>query len=942
MMCCCGPCSERAQRPTPSAVRFEDPAVASTSPSGSPSTRQAPNASGKPTVAEEPFFEVEPKVLLRNLKVQVPVGKLTVVVGATGSGKSTLLQALLGQLEVSRGHVWATRSIAYVPQQSWIMNATLRDNVLFFADLDEARLAEALRVSQMETDLELLNNGLETEIGEKGVNLSGGQKARVNLARAVYADREMYLLDDPLSALDAHVGESVIEDCILGKLRNKTRVLATHQLHVVPKADYVIALDNCKIVFTGDSESFQKTAVYHLMATAEKEENDRSVKSVETEDSLDVPEDKLDEVRDEKTVALKPAEEEANRLITREEKPTGSVPLATYLMYFDFCGGRKVALLVLVVYLLTEVVKLSSSIWLSLWATSRLDLSVRTYLVVYILCVTIGTACTPLRYSVAYTAMRTACKTVHSTLLRSVARGTMEFFDRTPQGRIMNRFAADVDAIDNTLQMSIMTGLDFFFSITSALLVSIISQPFILLPLIPCVYFYYRMTVFYNAANREMRRHNSITKSPVFSLLSEVTVGMATITAYGRRSTVMKEALRRIDAVFACGHVQNVANHWIGIRVEFLSCVLVAFIALFGVVVRLTSFGLTDVGLISLSLTMTLQTTGQLNFLVRQVASVEADMNSVERIQYYSTQIQKEEMPELDDEVEDTACRGGLTDAPRRAHADNVTIVPLSAVEAPTAIVAGSLEFRGVQMRYREGLPLVLSDVSFRIEPREKVGVVGRTGSGKSTLLLTFMRMVDVCGGAIDVNGRAIRSYPLRELRRQFSMIPQDPVLFDGTVRLNVDPFLQASAAEVWAALEIVGLKGRVSAEPEGIDGRVLEGGSNFSVGQRQLLCMARALLKRGSGFILMDEATANIDQTLDRQIQGTVMRAFADYTVITIAHRLLTVAQYDKIIVMDHGVVAEMGSPRELVSREDSVFKGMVESTGKRAKAQFMALLGA
>ncbi|EPY42474.1 hypothetical protein AGDE_01449 [Angomonas deanei] len=310
-------------------------------------------------------------------------------------------------------------------------------------------------------------------------------------------------------------------------------------------------------------------------------------------------------------------------------------------------------------------------------------------------------------------------------------------------------------------------------------------------------------------------------------------------------------------------------------------------------------------------------------------------MNSTERVTHYIDEVDHEELPSLDDDI-----RVLDKNTPGNTNGTDVVVMGSPANPVPQRIVAGSLEFQDVQMRYREGLPLVLDHVSFTIGAREKVGIVGRTGSGKSTLLLTFMRMVDICGGEIVVNGTPIRSLPLRDLRRQFSMIPQDPVLFDGTVRMNVDPFLEASSEEVWSALETVGLRERIATEPEGIDGRVLEGGSNFSVGQRQLLCMARALLKKGSGFILMDEATANIDQALDRHIQGTVMNAFADYTVITIAHRLQTVAQYDKIIVMDHGVVAEMGSPRELVANTGSLFRRMVDSTGKVAREQFMAVM--
>ncbi|TPP51395.1 ABC transporter transmembrane region family protein [Leishmania donovani] len=800
------------------------------------------------------YYQLVPKELLRNVNLVIPQFKLTMVIGATGSGKSTLLGSLMGEYDVQSGEVWAERSIAYVPQQAWIMNATVRDNILFF---DEERAA----------DLQ------DTEIGEMGVNLSGGQKARVSLARAVYANRDVYLLDDPLSALDAHVGQRVVQDVIRGRLHGKTRVLATHQIHLLPLADHIVVLQRGRIAFAGDYAAFAATSLEETLRGELKENKDAE------------------------------SDVEAGRLMTREEKATGQVPWSTYVAYLRSCGGLAAWGFLLATFAVTESVTAANGVWLSIWSTGSLRCSAATYLYVYLFIVFLNIFNSPLRCFLCYYLMRMGSRNLHRDLLESIGVARMSFFDTTPLGRVLNRFTKDMGILDNTLNDSYLYLLQYFFSMCSKVIILSAAQPFVLVTIVPCVFIYYKLMQIYSASNRETRRIKSIAHSPVFTLLEESLQGQRTIATYGKMHLVLQEALRRLDVVYSALYMQNVSNRWLGVRLEFVSCVITFVVALIG------------------------------------VATVEANMNSVERVMYYTHEVEHEYVPEMKELVAQLV---GSESGTAAEVTGTVVIEPASPTSAaPHTVQAGSLVFEGVQMRYREGLPLVLRGVSFRIAPREKVGIVGRTGSGKSTLLLTFMRIVEVCGGEIRVNGREIGAYGLRELRRQFSMIPQDPVLFDGTVRQNVDPFLEASSAEVWAALELVGLRERVASESEGIDSRVLEGGSNYSVGQRQLMCMARALLKKGSGFILMDEATANIDPALDRQIQATVMSAFSAYTVITIAHRLHTVAQYDKIIVMDHGAVAEMGSPRELVMNRQSIFHSMVEALGRRGAKDFVDLVG-
>ncbi|KAL7711246.1 ATP-binding cassette protein subfamily C member 1, partial [Lotmaria passim] len=923
-------------------------------------------------------FQLVSRDLLHDVNLIFPDSQLTMVIGATGCGKSTLLGALMGEYEVRKGEAWAAKSIAYVPQQPWIMNATVRDNILFFDEERAVDLKDVIRCCQLEADLKTLPSGLETEIGEKGINLSGGQKARVSLARAVYASREVYLLDDPLSALDAHVGERVVSEVLLGRLAGRTRVLATHQLHLLSLADHIVVLQRGRVAFTGSYAAFKQADLEETLrgelktkdkadglshavvseseseleeeeeeqmnAGARKTNNSSSMSSHTSRTGLhitNVPPSvrRLDSTRassyrgddsdDDAAAARTLQAVESGKLMTNEEKAVGSVPWATYVAYLKACGGLAAWGVLFTAFFLTEFVNAANGLWLSVWSTPTFGWEATTYLYVYLGVVALGVFSAPIRGFLCYHIMRIGSRNLHRDLLESIGVATMSFFDTTPLGRVLNRFTKDIGILDDTLNDSWLYLLQYFSSLCSTVAIMAAAQPLVLVVLLPCVYIYYKLMQVYNASNRETRRIKSIAHSPVFTLLEESLQGQRTIATYGKMHVTLQEALKRLDVVYSALYMQNIANRWLGTRLEFVSCVIISTVAFFGVAGKMLRATQQSIGLISLSLTMAMTLTETLNWLVRQVATVEANMNSVERILHYINEVEHEDVPEMRRLVDEFA-DGGDSSADGGADGDNVTFCGTvgspRAVE-PHMVHAGSLVFEKVQMRYREGLPLVLRDVSFRIAPREKVGIVGRTGSGKSTLLLTFMRMVEVCGGTISVNGRGIATYGLRELRRQFSMIPQDPVLFDGTVRLNVDPFLEASSEEVWHALELVGLRERVASETEGIDGRVLEGGSNFSVGQRQLMCMARALLKKGSGFILMDEATANIDPVLDRQIQTTVMSAFADYTVITIAHRLHTVAQYDKIIVMDHGVVAEMGSPRELVSDRQSMFRGMVEA---------------
>jgi ABC-type multidrug transport system fused ATPase/permease subunit len=451
------------------------------------------------------------------------------------------------------------------------------------------------------------------------------------------------------------------------------------------------------------------------------------------------------------------------------------------------------------------------------------------------------------------------------------------------------------------------------FSIFSNSCVMIATQPLVVVALLPASYVYSKILVFFNAANREVKRVDNINKSPVFSVLTEVLEGAKSIRAYNRAEAVMKQALDRIDAVFSSSYLQQICNRWLGIRLEYLGNCIITTIALAGVLTKTLAFGIQDVGMISLGITVSMSITSQMNWLVRQTAAVEAGMNSVERLVHYAENVSNEDFWLY----------------------DNSHVNPLGALQ-PADL---SIEFQNVHLRYRDQLPLVLKGVTFSIKPKSKVGIIGRSGSGKSTTLQAFLRIVDPVEGNVLIGGVPARDLSLSHLRSLFALIPQDPVLFEGSLRMNMSPFDQHTDTEIVDALRQVGLWERVEKEG-GVACAVAERGENFSVGQRQLLCLARALLKKNIGFILMDEATANIDSESDERIQSVVRQAFRNYTVITIAHRLETVIDCDQLIVMKSGAVAEQGSPSVLAQKSGSEFKAMLEAVDPELRAQLMKKL--
>ncbi|KAI8822865.1 uncharacterized protein EV422DRAFT_612663 [Fimicolochytrium jonesii] len=874
---------------------------------------------------------------LRNISFTVPKGALVAIVGPVGSGKSSLLNALIGEMKRKSGTVSFSGSLGYCPQQAWIQNASLRENITFGQPFDAQRYLRALRDCALEQDLALLSDGDMTQIGERGINLSGGQKQRVNLARMVYYDSDIVLLDDPLSAVDAHVGKYLFERCIAGTLKNKTRILVTHQLHVVPDVDYVICMKNGEIAEMGTYQELMAVESGEFASLMKRyggiEEGIGAGDGVET---ISVGAQALLDENDEaamqrlgKSIVQNKA---ARQLMTTEEKASGSVDWTVWLAYARAAGGQIFVLYLLLLMVFVQISRVGTDLWLVYWTNNQItSFSNNQYVAVYWgwgVFQTIMIYCFGLFF--AYAGTR-AARVLHDHALSRVLESPVRFFDSTPLGRIINRFSKDQDTIDNTLADSFRMFINTFASTISTFILIIYATPIFLAPLLVVLVFYWFFQKLYRGASRELKRLDSTTRSPLYASFGETLVGAATIRAYGEQNRFIDVNDARINGNNAPYFLLITAQRWLAIRLESLGALLVFFAGLFGLLAR-TSL---SAALLGLSLSYALQVTQTLNWCVRQFTETEIAMNAVERVNHYAYQIEREPLPA--NPPPPSSLSASKADGSAQPVASEVTVfvdVPREPTKPPPHgwPTTGAISIRNLTLQYAPDLPAVLHDLTLSVNHMEKIGVCGRTGSGKSTLIQSLYRTVEPClGSVISIDGLDTQTLPLYDLRRAIAIIPQDPTLFSGTFRSNLDPFSEYTDEDLLVALRRARLGDDVVAKG-GLEGPVAEGGENLSVGQRQLVCLARAMVRKPK-ILIMDEATANVDLETDAVVQKVLREEFAECTVLCVAHRLNTIIDYDRVLVLKDGRIAEYDTPRNLLSKPDSdpnaVFKSMIEETG-------------
>ncbi|XP_028160238.1 probable multidrug resistance-associated protein lethal(2)03659 [Ostrinia furnacalis] len=856
---------------------------------------------------------------LSNVSLRLRRGKLCAVIGAVGSGKSSILQMLLKELPPYSGTVSVNGTVSYASQEAWLFPSTVRENILFGLAFDPEKYKRVCRACCLEKDFKQFPYGDQTLVGERGVSLSGGQRARINLARSVYRESDIYLLDDPLSAVDANVGRLLFEGCINGYLRGRTRILVTHQIHFLKAADYIVVLNEGQVENMGTfDELVESGKEFATLLASLQEGKDKDADSVGSGVSI---EDK--EKRDFKRMISSAStnenddiEEFKAQTQEAEERQSGNLKWSVVSAYFSSGGNICFIAFTVTMILLAAVAAGATDYWISFWSNnmaryeesleggvpeSGLDVQVGLfttgqYLIIHGCLVITLVLLTHLRIFPFVALIVNASKNLHDFMFSTMIKGIMRFFDTSSSGRILNRFTKDMGALDEILPRTLLDVVQIYSTLLVILILNAIALYWTLIPSFVLLICFMFMVRIYMKTAQSIKRLEGITKSPVFGMVTSSLNGIATIRSAGAEKRLIDDFDNHQDLHTASWNGYLCGGSSFGLYLDtvcliYLTTVIFIFIYI--------DFGdLIAVGSVGIAVTQTNALTAMLQHGARMLVEFIAQLTSVERVLDY-TRI----------ETESNLFEGQIE-------------------SIPTWPSEGRIVFDNVNMRYSPTEEPVLKDLNITVESGWKVGIVGRTGAGKSSLISALFRFAYL-DGKVTIDGVDTSLVAKQELRSKISIIPQEPVLFSATIRYNLDPFNLYSDAQLWQALEQVDMK---SAVPS-LDFKVTEGGSNFSVGQRQLMCLARAVL-RSNKILIMDEATANVDPQTDNYIQQTIKEHFASCTVLTIAHRLNTIMESDRVLVMSFGRVLEFEHPYILLSDPNSHFSSMVKETGEKNAA--------
>ncbi|KAL7728494.1 hypothetical protein ACLKA6_012509 [Drosophila palustris] len=863
----------------------------------------------------------KPQRTLQSFNLQIEKGQLCAVIGPVGAGKSSLFQLLLGELPIVDGGVIIQGELSYASQEPWLFTGTVRNNILFGEQYDRKKYQEVTRCCALSTDFQQLSNGDKTIVGDRGASLSGGQRARISLARAVYKPASIYLLDDPLSAVDAHVGRHLFDEVIgpRGRLAQQkaTRVLVTHQVHTLSEADWIVIVDQGRILRQGTYQDlinseldFAKLLERPKESELTKSSASNTTLSVHDESGEDDDIPYIDGVQDgyqplrkqsnsthgSKSLTSTDQADDEDEEELAEAQASGGVSGRVWYEYFR-AGSTFLSFSFMVcIMLLSQVVCSSSDYFANIWTqqehlrSQEEPTSFTTFECMYIYggLIIAVVVMTTFRGFLFFKTCMHASKVLHDRMFSSILHATMRFFDTNPSGRILNRFSKDMGAIDELLPRAMMDFIQNALVMFGIFIVISMINPVLITSMLIVAIIIYLILKLYLRPSQDLKRLDGICRSPVFSHLSSSLMGLSIIRSHQMQEVVTKEFDLLQDVHSSVWQLMMSANTALGLWLDCVTSAFLTAVTFSFIIPSETTYS----GNIGLAISQAMMLSGMIQFGVRQVAESLQQMTSVERVLQYTELEQESSHP----------------------------VVKEPSQQWPTL---GQIELRDMSCRYDPNGSAVLKHLSLTIEAGWKVGIVGRTGAGKSSLIGALFRLAYIEGG-IYIDGIETGSISLETLRTRISIIPQDPVLFSATIRYNLDPFERYSDAELWRSLEDVELR---SAIP-GLDFMVTERGSNFSVGQRQLLCLARAIL-RNNKVLVLDEATANVDPQTDSLIQRTIRVKFRHCTVLTVAHRLHTVMDSDRIIVMDAGNAVEFDVPHLLLKKSQGVLRQMVEATG-------------
>ncbi|CAG9326281.1 unnamed protein product [Blepharisma stoltei] len=814
---------------------------------------------------------------LNEINLKVKKGELLAVIGPVGCGKTSLLMGIMQEIALSSGKISLNGKVSYSGEDPWITPSTIRDNILMGLEYNETLYKSVIHACALEHDIESLAFGDNTVVGDRGITLSGGQKARVSLARAIYTNRDIMLLDDPLSAVDAEVSEHIFKHCIKEYLKEKTVILATHQIHYLAQADKILILDNGNQLFFGTYIELQgkeelKYIVGELLTKIDGDKNE-------------IVEKRRDGIKEEAAIKDKLSIEE-------EEIENGSVPLSTYFKFWLF-GFRTWLIFPVVISIVvaSQTCYLMIMWWLALWAKeSESEQKDPFYMWIYALIILSTYLLSYLKiYSLGFGLLLSA-KKLHNAALESVTRTITSFFDKNPTGRMINRFSKDTLMMDELLAMLFIDFLSQSTALFGNIIVIAIIAPTNLAIISGFALYLFILVKKVVPVSKDLRKLDLIMKSPILSLSNSSVNGLTTIRALNLEQKFIKDMADAVSLSLRSFISYTIIRRFYQGYTELGATIL----NILNVVILVLYKDDISGSYAAMSISLIASSTNLVSHWGKSMVETENTMASPQRVMQYR-KLPREGAYELDQRF---------------------------------SITKGKIEFSHLYMRYRENFPDVIKDLSFIIEAGLKVGIIGRTGAGKSSIMQVLFRLTDPSQGTIFIDGQDYKQAGFHQLRKQMSVIPQFPTIFMASFKDNLDPFHEHTEEEILSILKQTRLQDLVNSYAKGLDTMLVGEGGSLSAGQKQLVCLARALIRRNK-IVMMDEATANVDPETDKFIQKKIKKLFKESTLLIVAHRLRTIIDTDKIIVMDKGTCKEIGTPYELGNKETSLFRKMIMFTG-------------